>query len=53
MKLWPCGCERGNPWHWDCEDPRCHAEKGKERGLGVSCLYIGVPSERRRARGNR
>ena len=47
IKLWPCGTERGNPWHYDCKGKRC-SRKAKEtgEGLGVNCVRL-----RRRRRG--
>jgi len=43
LKAWPCGCDMGNPWHYDCRDPRCKAAS-RESGesLGVNCVRVGA-----------
>jgi len=41
IKSWPCGCDVGNPWHYDCKDKRCKAASSANgESLGVSCLFI-------------
>lgn len=42
-RFWPCGCEKGNPWHYDCKDKRCAEEsKASGEGLGINCIHLGV-----------
>lgn len=42
IKFWPCGVEKGNPWHFDCKSKKCK-KKAEEigEGLGVTCLNLG------------
>ena len=42
IKLWPCGTEIGNPWHFDCKNKKCKkfSEETGE-GIGVNCINVG------------
>lgn len=44
LKHWPCGCDFGNPWHYDCKDKRCAAfSKATGEGLGITCVHLPRP----------
>lgn len=41
FKVWPCGCDVGNPWHFDCKDERCKsASRASGEPLGISCVGV-------------
>lgn len=41
-KIWPCGTEKGNPFHFDCKKKACKKEANKTgEGLGITCIRAG------------